>query len=115
MPFKKGQSGNPEGRPPGSPNKVTQEIRERINDFLDNNFDDIQADIQRLEPKDRVKFFIELLSFGVPRLKNIGMDIQNRPNLHLHDLDKNEISAAIQAIKKERKNRLHLPVQNKTG
>lgn len=104
MPFKKGQSGNPAGRPQGTKNKVNQEIRERINDFLDNNFDDIQADIQRLEPKDRVKFFIELLSFGVPRLKNIGMDIQNTPEMNIKDMREKEISAAIKAIKQERKN-----------
>lgn len=105
MPFKKGDDRiNRAGRPQGTKNKVSQEIRERISDFLENNFDDIQSDIQQLEPRDRIKFFIDLLSFGLPKLKNIEMDVQNRPDLHLHDLGKDEIRAAIQAIEQERKN-----------
>lgn len=67
--FKKGESGNPTGRPPGTANKVNQEIRERINDFLDNNFSMIESDLLELEPKERVKFYIELLQYSLPKLK----------------------------------------------
>ena len=71
--FKKGESGNPKGRPTGKANKVNQEIRERINDFLDNNFELIQNDLLEMESKERVKFYLELLAFGLPKLKQIEL------------------------------------------
>ncbi|MFW6273035.1 MAG: DUF5681 domain-containing protein [bacterium] len=86
MGFKKGESGNPQGRPPGTKNKVNQEIRERINIFLDENFEIIESDLLALEPRERVKFYIELLSFGLPKLKAIEMT--NDPESVSHeDLD----------------------------
>jgi len=103
--FKKGESGKPTGRPTGMPNKVNQEIRERINSFLDENFDTIKSDIQQLESKDRIKFFIDLLQFGLPKLKNIEMDVQNMPNLQIETLNELEIRSAIEAIHSARTNR----------
>lgn len=78
MPFKRGQSGNPEGKPPGTKNKINQEIRQRIANFLDENFDKVKEDLEKLEPKDRVRFYIELLQFGLPKLKAI--ELTSDPN-----------------------------------
>lgn len=86
MPFSKGQSGNPEGRPPGIKNRINQEIRQRINDFLDENFDTIKEDLKELEPRERVRFYIELLQFGLPKLKAI--ELSNDPDaISEDDLD----------------------------
>ncbi|MFW5886366.1 MAG: DUF5681 domain-containing protein [Bacteroidota bacterium] len=86
MPFKKGESGNPEGRPPGTKNKVNQEIRERINNFLDENFETIESDFLALEPKDRARFYTELLQYGAPKLKAIEMTNDSEAVSH-EDLD----------------------------
>jgi len=57
------------GREPGTPNVLTKQMRERINDFLENNFSMIESDLLALEPRERVRFYIELLNYGVPKLK----------------------------------------------
>ena len=72
--FKKGISGNPNGRPTGSPNKATEKIRDKINDFLSDNFETIKNDLMKLEPKERVKFYIDLLSFGVPKMRSMEIE-----------------------------------------
>ncbi len=72
--FKQGESGNIKGRPQGTPNKVNQEIRSRINDFLDNNFETIQNDLMQLEASQRVKFYIELIQYGLPKLKQVELN-----------------------------------------
>ncbi len=66
--FKPGQVSNPNGRPAGVPNKITSQMRETFTDIFNNNKDKIQADIDLLEPKDRVKFWIELMPYFLPRL-----------------------------------------------
>lgn len=73
------------GREPGTPNLLTKQMRERINDFLENNFSMIESDLLKLEPKERVKFYIELLQYGVPKLKQTELKtpIEDRPPIRL--------------------------------
>ena len=85
--YKKGESGNINGRPHGTKNKVNEAIRQKIVSFLENNFDLIESDLNSLQPKDRIKFYIDLLSFGLPKLKTI--ELTNNPDELSHeDLDK---------------------------
>jgi hypothetical protein len=60
---------NINGRPKGSVNKTTTEIREKFSVLLENNLEKFQADIDLLEPKDRIKVILELAKFIVPTLK----------------------------------------------
>ena len=69
MPFKKGESGNPNGRTPGTPNRVTGDLRQRIQQLLDEQFDNLQADFKALDPKERVNAFIRLLEYTTPKLQ----------------------------------------------
>ena len=87
MPFVKNDDRiNRAGRPPGTKNRVNQEIRQRINNFLDENFDSIQNDLLELEPRERVKFYIDLLQYGLPKLKQV--ELSNDPDAISHeDLD----------------------------
>jgi hypothetical protein len=87
MPFEKNDIRiNRAGKKPGTPNKVNQEIRSRINDFLDNNFETIQSDLMELEARERVKFYIELLQYGLPKLKQV--ELTNDPDaISSEDLD----------------------------
>lgn len=75
MGLKKGQTNNPAGKPPGTKNKVNAELREMISDFLNGEFDTIKADFKKLEPKDRMKVYTDLLNYGLPRLQATTLDI----------------------------------------
>src|SRR5688572_9486687 len=72
MAFKKGNSGNPSGRPKGSENKMTGQLRSLITDFLEQRFVHLVTDFNKLQPKDRIKVYIELLQYSVPKLQAVS-------------------------------------------
>ena len=74
MAFEKGKTGNPEGRPKGSLNKNTSRLREAISSFLTDNFDSFVNDFQELGPKDRVKFYCDLLNYNLPKVQSIQIE-----------------------------------------
>ncbi len=61
------------GRTKGTPNEVTKELRERISTFLSDNWSLMESDFQKLEPKDRYKFYKEIMSYGLPKFQSIGV------------------------------------------
>lgn len=74
MAFEKGISGNYEGRPKGALNKNTSRLREAISSFLTDNFDSFVNDFQELGPKDRIKFYCDLLNYNLPKVQSIQME-----------------------------------------
>lgn len=62
------ESGNP-GKPKGTKNKSTLVIRDRIQSIFDDNFATIQADLESLEAKDRLKFLTDLMPYLIPKLQ----------------------------------------------
>ena len=65
--FMKGNS----GKPKGATSKQNKEIRERFKMLLDNNLDQIEDDLQKLNSKDRIDAILNLASFVVPKLKAV--------------------------------------------
>ena len=88
MGFEKGTSGNYEGRPKGSLNKTSLKLRETISAFLEVNFELIVRDFESLTPKDRIKFYYDLLNYGLPKLQSIQMetDFDRLPESQLDDI-----------------------------
>ena len=68
--WKKGQTGNPGGRPEGSKNKSTQKIRESIQLIVENNIESIQDSLDLMNPKDKIKFILDLMKLVLPTLKS---------------------------------------------
>lgn len=57
------------GRKKGTPNKITNELREYYQLLINENLDQLKTDIISLEPKDRIRVFIEISKFILPTLK----------------------------------------------
>jgi len=74
MPFEKGVSGNPNGRPKGSIDRSSQLLKECIKKFLLDQFEKIKKDFDLLLPKDRVKLYIDLLAYTVPKVQSIEFE-----------------------------------------
>lgn len=77
MAFKKGQSGNPNGRPRGAKNKATNELREWVERLINDNLDTITNDIKELDPNERVKFFLALLNYTLPKQQSVKAEIND--------------------------------------
>ena len=65
------------GRPKGSVNKSSNEIREAFQMLLEDNLPTLKRDISSLEPKERVKFTLDLASFIIPKMKAIDVKSEN--------------------------------------
>ncbi len=75
MGLHKGMTNNPAGKPPGAKNKINAELRVMINDFLNNEFDTIKEDFKKLDPKDKLKFYTDLLNYGLPKLQATSLEL----------------------------------------
>jgi hypothetical protein len=65
------------GRVVGSVNRTTKEIRETFKNLLENNLEQVQNDLDALDPKDRVLFLLKLTSFVIPTLRSIEVNETN--------------------------------------
>lgn len=96
MGLPKGRTNNKNGRKKGIPNKVTSLLREQVSNFLAYNWDKIQKDYEKLEPKDRLMFYERLLKYSIPPLQNLNSQIEIINTLEkLSDEDLNKLTNKI--------------------
>lgn len=62
------------GRKAGTPNKVNRDLRTRIGDFIDGNFDEAVQSWRTMEPRDKVRTYIDLCAFVLPKLQAVQLD-----------------------------------------
>jgi hypothetical protein len=75
MGLNKGQTNNPNGRPKGSRNRTTKEIKELLNNFISDNLDDLQAEYNNLDSKEKLQFFERVLKYVLPQQRDINQTI----------------------------------------
>lgn len=62
------------GRGKGTPNKVTGTVKEWLTALIDKNREQIEADLQQLEPKERLMMLEKLMQYVVPKRQAVGVD-----------------------------------------
>ena len=88
MPFTKGDTNiNRSGRKSGSTNKTTTEIRKKYLELIENNFEQLETDLQTLKASERVKAIIELSKFILPTLKATEMSLSNETKFQAIEIE----------------------------
>jgi len=63
------------GRLAGTPNKVTTEMKTWLSVLIDKNRRQIEKDLKRLEPKDRLLILERLMQYTVPKMQAVTAQI----------------------------------------
>ena len=74
MPFKKGQSGNPNGRPKGSSNAETNLVRDAFSELINNNLNNVNdwlAEVGKANPLQALKIVIKMSDYVLPKLSRV--------------------------------------------
>jgi len=83
MPFERGKSGNPTGRPRGAENKIKKDLRGKITQFLLRNFEAVKDEVNRMESRDQIRFYIQLMPYGLSKLYTE----EDTPELTIEELE----------------------------
>lgn len=86
MAQKKGQTGNKTGRPKGVPNKSTNELRNIFQSLLEANLTTLQADLNKLDPKDRLSIIFKLAAFCLPTLQSQNISLDSTGSKTIRDI-----------------------------
>ena len=72
---RKSRTNNPNGRPKGTPNKITTDMRGWLTAVIDKNRKQMEKDLKRLEPKDRLQILEKLMQYVIPKQQAVSADI----------------------------------------
>ena len=63
------------GRQKGTPNKVTNEIKLKFETLLNSNLTTLQSDFDKLTPRNRIHYILELAKYVIPTLRAQEIDL----------------------------------------
>jgi len=72
--------GNP-GKPKGAVTRVSVKVKESIHAFMEKNVETIQASFDELDPKEKLDFIAQLLSYTIPKLSATQIDAEHSGGL----------------------------------
>lgn len=58
----------------GVPNRATSEVRRAFKQLVESNLPQMQSDLDSLEPKERIRFILEMAKFILPTLQAVSVD-----------------------------------------
>lgn len=74
------------GRVAGTPNKTSSSLRQKIKDFGEENFDEVVAAWNCItDPKDKVKSYIDIISYAIPKLQAVQVDANVQKHSSVED------------------------------
>jgi len=76
MPYKTGQSGNPNGRKKGAGNKLAVSLKSELSNFLNEKVMELPAIWLKLSPRDKAQFLKDLLPFFLQKLQAISVELE---------------------------------------
>ena len=85
MPFEKGRE-KTGGRKSGSTNRTSTDIKSKIADLIDQQFNTITADLELLEPKERVTAYLKFLEYVLPKQREQKIDLSTLSDEQIDDL-----------------------------
>lgn len=59
------------GRAKGTPNAQNRDLREIVRELVEGNAERIRADLEALEPRERVNAWLKLTEFVLPKLQRV--------------------------------------------
>ena len=84
--FKPGVSANPAGRPKGAVGKFNGTMRERLTDFLQDNYAQFMKDYMQLEPRDRVRYYLEVVPYETAKAEPEHKALSDDEKIELLDM-----------------------------
>ena len=82
MPFEEGHE-FATGRPPGSPNRITAKVKDAYGLLLEGCLPKLKADVDSLDPKDRLSFLLALSEYILPKLSRVDGETKLKKELKI--------------------------------
>ena len=82
------------GRAKGTPNKVTSTVKDWISQLIDDNRSQMEKDIKKLSPKDRLQMFEKLMQYVIPKQQSV------KANVDLSKLSETQLDLIVDGLTK---------------
>ena len=76
MGLRPGQTNNRAGKPRGAVNKLSRDTRQTITDFLQTSWPEVEREFHKLNGKDKLNFYRDLLQYAIPKMQAVTMDVE---------------------------------------